>query len=145
MNQIRSYLGGKVSVNSLCVLRPPLPESMPTVKRLLLGQGELAQIMDGSVPIRYLAALELKPGSVRGNHFHRIKREFFYMITGTSRLLVRELQEPAPVSIFLSAGDLALIETGVAHACIPETSGVAVEFSEAPFDPADVHRFEVSC
>ena len=133
-------LGGKVPLESLPLLaagefRPDLAR-----KRLQLPQGDLAQIHNADEPIRYLAAIELKPGSIRGNHVHRIKREFLYLTSGRLRLALQDCATGETASTELSAGDLVLIPPGIAHALCPLEPGLAVEFSPAVLDPTDTER-----
>lgn len=134
---------GNVRVHSLPELRPPIPPSGPLQKRLQLPQGELAQFQDGTVPVRYLAWIELLPGTVRGNHWHAVKAEYVYLIRGAVELVVSDRVQAAASVIPLKAGDLAFIPTGIAHALRVTEAGHAVEYSEAPFDPADIYPYRL--
>jgi hypothetical protein len=144
MNEARrpasTYLGGKVWKQTLAWVEPPTPPNAPTLKRLLLPQGELAQFYDGADGIRCLACIELRAGTVRGNHYHKVKAEYVYVIRGRVELIVEEVVSTGRVAILLETGDLAFIETGVAHALRVIEPGHAIEFSPAPFDPVDIHR-----
>jgi len=133
-------LQGKVLIESVPLLaagefRPDLAR-----KRLQLPQGDLAQIHNADEPIRYLATIELKPGSIRGNHVHRIKREFLYLATGRLRLVLQDCATGETASTDLGAGDLVVIPPGIAHALCPHEPGLAVEFSPAMLDPTDTER-----
>lgn len=133
-------LGGKVLIESVPLLaagefRPDLAR-----KRLQLPQGDLAQIHNADDPIRYLAAIELKPGSIRGNHVHRIKREFLYLTSGRLRLVLQDCSTQETATAELRAGDLVLIPPGIAHALCPLEPGLAVEFSPTVLDPSDTER-----
>src|SRR5436305_702140 len=79
-------LGGKVRKQALAVVQPPSVAESPTLKRLMLPQGELAQFYDGDEGIRYIAQIELQAGSVRGNHYHKAKEEWVYLISGEVNL-----------------------------------------------------------
>ena len=142
MDELR-LLAGKVTKRSLPVVKPPFGPEAPDLKRLMLPQGELAQFFNGEQPIQYIAFIELQPGSARGNHYHKVKSEWVYLIRGTMRLLVQDVEVNACESITLNAGDLTFIQTGVAHALEPLEPGLAIEFSSARFDPADIYRFQV--
>lgn len=140
------HFSGKVRRTTLPVLTGPSGPDAPALKRLLLPQGELAQVHDADEGMRYLAFIELKPGTVRGNHFHRHKKEFIYIIKGTIDLVVEDIDTDTGaagrviVTIRLEAGDLAVIEAGVAHALRVVEPGHAIEFSPSRFDAADTHR-----
>ncbi len=136
-----AFLSGKVLKRTLPVVQPPAPPAAPTVKRLPLPQGELAQFFDGEPPIRYIAAIELRRGGVRGNHYHKVKEEWVYVIQGGVTLVVEDIVSKTRDSAPLRAGDLAIIQTGVAHALQTVAPGWAIEFSPARFDPEDIHRY----
>src|ERR1043165_2588050 len=99
------------------------------LKRLMLPQGELAQFYDGDEGIRYIAQIELQAGSVRGNHYHKAKEEWVYLISGEVNLIVEDLESKAREAAVLQAGDLVFIKTGIVHALQVTKSGQAIEFS----------------
>jgi hypothetical protein len=134
-----SKLGSKVRKLCLPTFQGrPGPEA-PRQKRLLLPQGELAHVYDGPEPIQYIAFLELRAGTTRGNHFHKVKKEWLYVATGKVRLKFRDLATKAEDSLVLEAGQTAVISPEVAHALEVLEPGYGLEFSPALFDPADVY------
>jgi quercetin dioxygenase-like cupin family protein len=135
-----ALLDGKVTKRTLPAVQPSSTPDSRTLKRLMLPQGELAQLYDGDEGIRYIAQIELQAGSVRGNHYHNVKQEWIYMMSGEVTLIVEDLDSKTRESVQLNAGDLAFIETGVVHALQVTQSGHAIEFSTARFDPADIYR-----
>jgi mannose-6-phosphate isomerase-like protein (cupin superfamily) len=135
------FLEGKVQKWSLPVIQGTPPIVSEGLKRLLLPQGELAQFYDAEQSIRYIAFAELRPDCVRGNHYHNVKEEFVYIISGSSLLVVEDIGSQARVSLTLQTGDLVFIPTRIAHAFRPVQGGQAIEFSSARFDAADVQRF----
>jgi mannose-6-phosphate isomerase-like protein (cupin superfamily) len=137
-------LNGKVLKQSLPVLQLPLGPDAPTLKRLLLPQGELAQFYDAAEGVRYLAFIELVPGQVRGNHYHTVKEELVYVIRGEVLLIAEDIDSKARASVELRAGDFGVIRTGIAHAYRTVEAGQAIEFSVARFDPADIHRYPLA-
>ena len=139
-----TFLNGKVLKRSLPLLQLPLGPDAPALKRLLLPQGELAQFYDAEQGVRYMAFIELLPGQVRGNHYHKVKEELVYMIRGEVLLSVADIDSQARASVALRAGDVAVIRTGIAHAIRAVEPGQAIEFSIARFDPADIHRFPLA-
>ncbi len=133
------FLGGKVHTWSLPVVEEATGDY--SLKRLLLPQGELARIYDAEQGVRYIAFIELRAGTVRGNHVHRVKEEFLYVIRGELTLVVEDIASRAGDMVPLRTGDLAFIAAGIAHALQTTASGQAIEFSTARFDPADSYRF----
>src|SRR5579859_3526509 len=85
------FLAGKVIKHSLMVIEGRPGSDAPALKRLNLPQGELAQVYDGDEGIRYLACMELRPGCIRGNHYHEVKAEVIYIIRGEILLVVEDI------------------------------------------------------
>ena len=136
------FLAGKVCKWSLPVVEhPPGPYKL---KRLLLPQGELANIYDADEGIRFLTFLELRADSLRGNHYHKVKEEFVYVIQGEVSLVLQDIETKECDRLQLCAGDLALVRTKVAHALRTVRAGQALEFSKTRFDPDDTYRHPVA-
>jgi mannose-6-phosphate isomerase-like protein (cupin superfamily) len=139
-----SLLSGRVLKRSLPALLPPTAADAPALKRLMLPQGELAQIHDSAGPIHYLAYIELRDGTERGNHYHLAKDEFVYLIQGELQLAVEDIESKVRESVLLQEGDLVFISSRVAHALHILKSGHAIEFSGTRFDAADTHRYPLT-
>jgi mannose-6-phosphate isomerase-like protein (cupin superfamily) len=138
--QQRTLLQGLVTVWTLPQVQPGPAGAELLVKRVMLPQGELAQFHDSEEAMRYIAAIELKTGTVRGNHYHKIKREYVYVLSGRLTLVLQKLDTEVRETIEMSAGDLALIPPGIIHALQVKEDGLAVEFSPNRFDPMDTYR-----
>jgi len=137
----QSFLDGKVLKRSLPTFEPPLAGELPMTKRLLLPQGELAQFHDGEEGIRYLAAIRLVSGTARGNHYHRKKQEWVYLVDGAVELVAEDVETKARETLLMVTGDLVYISPGVAHTLVVQKEGMAVEFSPVRFDPTDTSRY----
>lgn len=138
-----NFLSGKVVKRTLPCLAPTSGADLPAIKRLVLPQGELAQFHDSGLPIHYIAALELRTGTVRGNHYHVVKVEHVYLMHGQLELIVQEPGSNHQTTVTIDAGDLVVIQPGVVHAFRVTEPGVAIEFAPTRFDPADVHRVQL--
>lgn len=143
MDPTEEYLSGRVRKWTLPQVSPGPKADAFTLKRLVLAQGELAQIYDSEDGIRYLACIELIPGTVRGNHFHKKKLEWVYVLSGSTNLHVKETGANEVTVLQLSKGDLAFVATGVAHALQVTAVGEAIEFSPVRYDASDVYRHPV--
>src|SRR5258707_13192040 len=99
-----TLLDGKVTKRTLPLVQPSSTPDSRTLKRLMLPQGELAQFYDGEEGIRYIAQIELQAGSVRGNHYHKVKHEWVYMMSGEVTLIVEDLESKARETALLVAG-----------------------------------------
>lgn len=137
---IISLFSGQVVQQKLPVLTSPTAPNLPNLKRLMLAQGELAQIHNGADPVRYMAVFELRQGGIRGNHFHKQKRESIYLIAGRVLLAIQALDTQERRDVEVEAGDLVYIAPGVAHALKTLEPGWALEFAPEPLDPADSFR-----
>src|SRR5438876_1722495 len=133
-------LGRQVFKGTLPAAEPGPAGKEPALKRVMLPQGELAQFHDSEEGIRYIASIELKAGTVRGNHYHKIKREYIYVLSGEVLLVLAELESRARETLEIKGGDLILIEPGIVHALQVKQTGRAVEFSPNRFDPSDTYR-----
>lgn len=138
-----TYLSGKVRKRTLPAFPGPPGPGAPLLKRMLLPQGELAQVHDGEEAMHYIAFIALQQGTARGNHFHKVKEEFLYLLRGALILLLEDVQTKARESVPLQAGDLVVIPPGVAHTLRVTESGDAVEFSPARFDAGDIYRYSL--
>lgn len=140
----RHYLSGKVTHRSLPVVENASGPEAPEIKRLLLPQGELAQIHNAEEPIRYLAVIELRSGGTRGNHYHKAKQEHVYLIEGEVTVLLEDLATGAREDFQMRAGDLIHIPPGIAHALRTIHPGRAIEFAPARLDPGDTFRHPIA-
>jgi mannose-6-phosphate isomerase-like protein (cupin superfamily) len=138
-----TFLAGKVRKRTLPVIPAPSGPHAPTEKRLLLPQGELAQFYDSDDPIRYIAFIELRTDSIRGNHYHKIKEEWIYLVQGEVLLTVEDLDAKTREQFTLAQGDLVFIAPGIAHALRIVSAGQAIEFSRSRFDGNDIYRFKL--
>jgi oxalate decarboxylase/phosphoglucose isomerase-like protein (cupin superfamily) len=134
-----NLLSGKVEIRSLEVTQQPAARK-DVQARLMTAGGELAVLADGKSPIRHLSYVELCAGRVRGNHFHKLRHETFYLIAGELELHLQDVQSGERAVVPMKAGDLARIAPEVAHAFLPRTDGHGIEFATEIFDSGDVYR-----
>src|SRR5690349_15248191 len=139
-----TLLNGRVLKRALPVVEPENAAGSPTLKRLLLPQGELAQFFDGEEPLRYLAYIELRGGSARGNHFHKGKAEWIYLLSREAMLLLEDVETKEQGILPLKVGELAFVQTGIAHAIQVLKSGQAIGFSCARFDAEDIYKYPIT-
>jgi quercetin dioxygenase-like cupin family protein len=138
------YLTGQVTKWSLPVITGRPGPDAPSRKRLMLPQGELAQVHDAEEGIRYMAVVETRLGCVRGNHFHRVKQERIYVLQGKLLVVVEDIQNKVRASVPLQTGDLVLIQVGIAHALQTVEPGQAIEFGQTRFDAQDIFPYPLA-
>jgi quercetin dioxygenase-like cupin family protein len=139
-----SLLSGRLQKWTLPVIQGRPGPDAPNLKRLALPQGELAQIHNSAEGMRYMAIIDLVPGTVRGNHFHNVKEEYIYVMRGELRILAEDPQTCERAELAVAAGELAFIAKGLAHVLQILAAGQAIEFSPAEFNPADSFPWQVS-
>ncbi len=138
-----AILGRKVFKWTLPALEPGPAGKEVILKRIMLPQGELAQFHDSDEAMRYIAAIELKAGSVRGNHYHKIKREYVYVFSGEVLLVLQDIETDTRETLEIHGGDLILIHPEIIHALQVRQGGLAIEFSPQRFDANDTYRMQL--
>ncbi|MBX3731790.1 MAG: cupin domain-containing protein [Verrucomicrobiae bacterium] len=138
-----SHLGGGVIRHRLPVRPPETGADATEPRRLALPSGELAQLTDGRTAFRHIACLELREGTLRGNHRHEQKQEWFYLVAGRVTFFAVDPDSGQRMELKVEPGDLLEVAPGVAHALRVEAPGLAVEFAPQPFDPADTRPHPV--
>ena len=136
--EVKTFFGGRATVKSLLVTDRPADRS-EICARLRSPRGELAVLTDGSTPIRHLCYVELRTKMVRGNHFHKLRHEYFYVIAGNLAVQLQDVSTRESARVELREGDLVFIKPGVAHALNPLNDGHGLEYAAEPFDLADVY------
>jgi len=135
------FLNNQVIKRTLTVINGRPTGDAPRLKRLLLAQGELAQVYDDGEGIRYLAFVELCKGAVRGNHYHHVKDEVIYVIQGEILMVVEDIVSKERASFSLDTGELAVIPVRIAHGFRTIAAGQAIEWSTNRFDASDIWRY----
>ncbi|MGZ8920903.1 MAG: cupin domain-containing protein [Limisphaerales bacterium] len=141
--QARSYLGGRATVKSLLVTDQPATRA-EVCARILSPRGEMAVLTDGSTPLRHLSYLEFRQGMLRGNHYHKLRHEYCYLISGELTLTLADIGTGEKAVVQMRTGDLAYVTPGIAHALNPTATGHAVEYAAEPFDLADVFPHQIA-
>ena len=139
----QSFFDGRATVKPLLVTDQPANRS-EICARIQSPRGEMAVLSDGATPIRHLAYIELRAGRLRGNHYHKLRHEYCYLICGELDLTLLHLESGERAIVRMRTGDMAIIAPGIAHALTPTTQGHAVEYAAEPFDAADVFPHQVT-
>ena len=112
----------------------------PYMKRLDDRGGFWGITQDGWAEVNFI---ETTAHQVRGNHYHKIKREYVYVLSGNVLLVLEDLETRARETLELTTGNLVLIPPGIVHALQVKESGMAVEFSADRFDASDTYRSQL--
>ncbi|HEX8978995.1 MAG TPA: cupin domain-containing protein [Parasulfuritortus sp.] len=85
--------------------------------------------------------LETRSGEVRGNHYHKVTREVFFIIEGEVDVVTQRPGHAAE-EVRLHAGDVLEIEPGETHTFFCRTETKWINVLSRRFDAAapDIHR-----
>jgi hypothetical protein len=135
-------LGDKLLIRNLEIKSPPLDD---LGGRLVLPSGELAQITTGK-PFRFLAYMEFlaNPDSPRGNHYHKFKEEFLYIVKGRLYAIFEDVETGHRRNLTVSTGDLINIKPFCAHVYFAQEYTQGIEYSPGDLDLSDTYRHVIS-
>lgn len=109
------------------------------VKRWRDDRGECAQLTSDELPI-HIAVLEIKEGTIRGDHYHKIAEEIFYIIYGTIILTVWDIRTRTYETYVLHDGDKVCIPPLYVHRFFSLKDTLIVEYSLTPYNKNDSYK-----
>jgi len=115
-------------------------------RRLFSPKGELAQIINGTMTIQHLVYWDLdssKSGQARGNHYHKVKTESCYVLTGELEVTVLDRATSERKTLIVRAGDRITVAPGVAHSFRSKGYAQALELLPTPYDAADTVAYSL--
>ncbi len=123
----------KVEIQNL-----PITEEFLREKRLIQDRGELALIEDGKT-FKHLGYFSLNRGEnfFRGGHFHRIKIECFYIISGKLLVELVDVESGEAESIILKEGQKVKIYPMCAHRFSALEDAQVIEYYDSTYNPDD--------
>lgn len=94
-----------------------------------------------SESMKYFLVSFSKPGAIRGNHYHKRKREWFSILQGKVELYLYDLKTKEKGTYIISSEKMEFVEMepNVAHAIknIGKQELIFFEVIDEPFDPQD--------
>ena len=135
----------KVTIRRLPVLDGPPARPVLDGVRIRMRAGETVPVWNGG-PWRFIAYLEMLPGSDtwRGNHWHELKTEYFYVVSGRLRAVFEDLDTGERLDTELETGTTVTIAPRVAHAFKGLERSQALECSPFEFDASDAYAKAVA-
>ncbi len=116
-------------------------------RRFFSAKGEMAQILNRPHECyRHLVYWDLdtpRSGQERGHHYHGRKVEFFYVLSGSLELMLKDLGTGETMTVPVEAGERISIQPNVAHAFRSRTYSQVLEYSPDPYDPTDTHPYKI--
>jgi dTDP-4-dehydrorhamnose 3,5-epimerase-like enzyme len=128
---------GKVFIEKL-----PYTKEKVGAKRWEEERGEFVQI-SYKEEMRHLALFEIKNGFSRGNHYHEVKEEIFYVARGKMRALFLDMDNLQQEESMLEVGDKIRIKPRCAHLFYGLEDTLVVEYSPQVFDPQDSYKVDL--
>jgi dTDP-4-dehydrorhamnose 3,5-epimerase-like enzyme len=113
----------------------------PQSKLIEDPRGLMAQVENGR-EFKHLLVLESKKNSVRGNHYHEKKQEWFYLASGKCRFAFENVKTRERFEEVLSPGEKVFIPPHIAHAILALEDSVLVEYSMQVFNPETPDTFK---
>lgn len=112
------------------------PLEKHTDQRGLLVQNDYPELKD---KFKHFLVSFSEPGIIRGNHYHKYKIEWFYVIKGTAKLVLEHIETKEQQTMTISEEKPELVEMipNFAHAIhnIGDTELVFLGLVNEPFDP----------
>jgi len=126
-----------MSIQKIQLTELPITDQFLRQKRLIQERGELALIEDG-MTIQHLGYFSLLAGNgCRGGHYHKIKTEHFYVISGHILIDLVDVETNASEQIELKAGTKATIFPLLAHRFQAIQDAQVIEYYEGIFEATD--------
>jgi dTDP-4-dehydrorhamnose 3,5-epimerase-like enzyme len=111
-------------------------------KRWEEERGEFVQIAYQE-EIHHLALFEIRRGFVRGNHYHQMKDEVFYIFQGKLKALFMDMDTRQKEERVLEKGDKIRIRSNCGHTFTGLEDTVAVEYSPQVYEMEDNVRIDL--
>lgn len=86
------------------------------------------------IPTRNIKVLYIKQDSVLGKHYHKLKDDIFYLIKGSGKYILDEIEEN------FVEGDSFYVPRGVTHTLKMKAGSIIIESSSEPYEKGDEHE-----
>ena len=125
--------------NKVTIITLPIGGADDAERRLFSSKGELAQIINGTMTIQHLVYWDLdstRSGQTRGNHYHKVKTERSYVLTGEFEVTAVDRQTSEREIMTVKGGDFITIAPGVVHSFRSKGYAQALELLPTTYDAA---------
>jgi quercetin dioxygenase-like cupin family protein len=140
IDNVKRLLNGNIIVRILPIVSGDVQAGL---RRILLTNGELAEIYNSEKPIHNIAVFELQKGKIRGGHIHPLREENIYIIRGKVNFIAEEISSRERVTYEIEEGSIITISPNIAHALIPISDGYALEFSSRVFNNMETIKYQL--
>jgi len=105
-------------------------------------RGHIRDLLPPDVSVRHVGLITSAAGSVRGNHYHRSKDEWFFLVYGKATAAFRDSDGDLH-SFVMEGGDRAFVPRGVTHSYFFHEESSLLDLGTETFDPLDVVHDEI--
>ena len=128
--------GVEGAIDDIIIERLPETREIDGAKRWVDEKGEFAQISYRE-DIGHLACCELRKGQTRGNHYHREKREVFYIVSGRIQAVFAGVPPGRERKVILEKGMKVHVPKGIVHSFYGIEDSLVIEYSPQYYDKTD--------
>jgi len=98
-----------------------------------------------NLDIKHIIVTTFRKNAIRGNQFRSNMDQYFFLISGKTKLVLQSPQNNNKKEIEMTQGSFIFIPRGMAFATIAEEESILLECSPQSYDPKnpDIHRFKV--
>jgi quercetin dioxygenase-like cupin family protein len=125
------------------VERLPCTKENPGAKRWEEERGEFVQVAYQEA-MYHLAAFEIRKGFSRGSHYHKKKKEIFYVFRGKIKASFLDMDTLQKEEKILEKGDKIRVNPGCGHLFSGLEDAVVIEYSPQVYDKEDSYKIELS-
>ncbi len=124
-------------------------EKLPSTKELL-GAKRWEEERGGFVQVayreemRHLAVFEIRKGFSRGNHYHKEKKEIFYVFRGKIKALFLDMDSLQKEERVLEKGDKIRVSPYCGHLFYGLEDTMVIEYSPQVYDKDDSYKIDLS-
>ena len=130
-------------MEKMAIQRLPNTKEIPGAKRWEEERGEFVQIayQEG---MYHLAALEIRKGFSRGNHYHEKKEEIFYVFEGKIKASFIDMDSLEEEERILEKGDKIRVQPRCGHLFYGLENTLVIEYSPQVYDKEDNFKINTS-
>lgn len=137
MHRVAAITGDAVpTIDDIIIERLPEGQGFDGAKRWIDEKGEFVQVSYRE-DIGHVAFFELRRGQTRGKHYHGMKEEVFYVVSGALEATFASGPPNRKKKVTLEKGMKVHVPAGIAHSFYGIEDSLVVEYSPQYYDRAD--------
>ena len=97
--------------------------------------------------IKHIAINVIKPGCIKGNHYHKLKNEYFYLASGQV-VFILENTETNAIGKYTLSSPMAFVEIPKNHAHkvenIGDSDAVLIQMADQLYNDSDSYKYLIT-